>query len=109
LENDEARLAILAEWRKWVIANGRTNPNGMDGLSFFSDMSRDKPICSDFKHQATRGRTCTVGSCATGWCRTETDPNSSITDARTQLWTQTRKNSLKLDEADLQARSAKGL
>lgn len=49
MENDEARLAILAEWRKWVIANGRTNPNGMDGLSFFSDMSRDKPYLLRFQ------------------------------------------------------------
>jgi hypothetical protein len=49
VKNDEGRRAILAEWRAWVTANGKSNPNGMDGLMFFSDMHREKPDLLRFR------------------------------------------------------------
>jgi hypothetical protein len=49
VKKEEARRAVLAEWRAWVAANGKTNPNGMDGLMFFSDISREKSHLLQFK------------------------------------------------------------
>jgi hypothetical protein len=52
VKKEDARLAILVEWHSWAAANGKTKPNGMDGLMFFSDVSREKPHLVQFR---TRG------------------------------------------------------
>ncbi len=49
MKKEEARRAVLAEWRAWVIASGKTSPNGMDGLTFFSGISHEKPHLLRFK------------------------------------------------------------
>jgi hypothetical protein len=54
LNKEEARRAILAEWRAWAIANNKINPNGMDGLMFFSDISREKPELLRFRAYGDR-------------------------------------------------------
>jgi hypothetical protein len=49
VKKEDARRAILAEWPAWKAANGKTNPNGMDGLMFFSDLRRQKPHLFEFR------------------------------------------------------------
>ncbi len=48
MKQEEARPAILAEWRRWWPTTGKSTPRGLDGLAFFSHLQNDRPDLLDF-------------------------------------------------------------
>jgi hypothetical protein len=49
MKQEEARPAILAEWRRWWPTTGKSVPGGLDGLSFFSHLQKDRPDLLSFR------------------------------------------------------------
>jgi hypothetical protein len=59
MTKDDARRLILAKWPSWAAANvkGKSKPNGMDGLMFFSDLQRNYGHLFNFKDRGDKWQT----------------------------------------------------
>ena len=42
MTKEEARRAILREWRSWVKAQKIQNPNGLDGMRFYAFLQQER-------------------------------------------------------------------
>ena len=49
MTKEEARQAILAEWRSWLKAEDVKNPTATDGFIFYQHLLRERPDLLAFK------------------------------------------------------------
>jgi hypothetical protein len=59
MTKDDARRLILAKWPSWAAANatGKSKPNGMNGLMFFSDLQRNDGHLLNFRDRGDKWQT----------------------------------------------------
>ncbi len=53
---DEAKPAILAEWRHWIARKNTVNPTGTDALIFFGFLQKERADLLRFRASGDKGQ-----------------------------------------------------
>ena len=57
IAKEDARHQVLAQWQAWLIATGTKNPNGIDGLMFFTHLQSQQPSVLEFRDRGDNWQT----------------------------------------------------